>query len=617
MRKLKLLFETFDSGTKVGLNLAPDFARTLEQKLISLIRSCKTPKQLRQIQSQIISNGVDYQNHLISSHFLARCSELKQINYARQVFDQLPDRRYTSLWNVMSKGYLQNDVYNEVMVLFGDMMRENVKPNCYTLPVVLKSCCKLMALREGEEVHCLAVKNGFKSNTYVGTNLIELYSGGGHVGLAYRVFTEMVLRNVVSWTAMINGYVANGDLVSARRLFDLAPERDVVLWNRMVTSYMESGDMVEAKRLFDVMPGKDLMSFNTLLNGYANNGDVEGCEKLFDAMEGRNIFSWNGLIGGYARNERFVDVLGAFKRMLKETMVQPNDATLVNVLAACSKLGALEFGKWVHVYAESNGYKGNVYVCNGLIDMYAKCGLVERAIDVFKSMDKKDLISWNTIINALAVHGHGDDALSIFDEMKDFGEKPDGITFIGILCACSHMGLVKDGLDHFHSMISEYSIEPQIEHYGCVVDLLARNGLLEQAMEFVHKMPIKADSVIWTALLAASRVHKKIEFAEVSLRKLIEIDPKNPANYVMLSNIYGEARKWDELARLKVAVRDTGCKKIPGFSSIQTDDGIVEFYSFDERHSKTEEIYFALRGLTKMLRLSGCRTNEMELVQEM
>ncbi|KAL0380766.1 UNVERIFIED_CONTAM: putative pentatricopeptide repeat-containing protein [Sesamum angustifolium] len=137
----------------------------------------------------------------------------------------------------MSKGYLQNDLFNEVVVLFSDMMRENVKPNCYTLPVVLKSCCKLLALREGEEVHCIAVKNGFKSNTYVGTNLIELYSGGGRVGCAYRVFKEMVLRNVVSWTAMINGYVANADLVSARRLFDLAPERDVVLWNRMVTAY--------------------------------------------------------------------------------------------------------------------------------------------------------------------------------------------------------------------------------------------------------------------------------------------------------------------------------------------------------------------------------------------
>ncbi|KAL7132491.1 hypothetical protein ABFS83_12G077300 [Erythranthe nasuta] len=493
------------------------------------------------------------------------------------------------------------------------MRRENVKPNCYTLPVVLKSCCKAFALREGEQVHSVAIKTGFKSNTYVGTNLIEFYSGGGHVTRAYRVFTEMVLRNVVSWTAMINGYVANGDLVSAKRLFDLAPERDVVLWSRIVSAHAEAGDMVEAKRLFDLMPGKDLMSYNTLLNGYANNGDVEGFERIFKNMEERNIFSWNGLIGGYAHNGRFVEVLGAFKRMIRESDVQPNDATLVSVLAACARLGSLDFGKWVHKYAERSGCTGNVYVCNGLMDMYAKCGLVECSIDVFNSMDKKDLISWNTIINALAVHGHGADALEIFGEMKSSGEKPDGITFIGILCACSHMGLVKEGLDHFHSMRDEHSIEPQIEHYGCVVDLLARGGLLEQAFEFVRKMPMEADGVVWTALLAASRVHKKIEFAELSLKKLIEIDRENPANYVMLSNVYGEARKWEDVARLKVAMRDTGSKKVPGLSSIQTDDEIVEFYCFDERHSKTEEIYCALRGLTKLLRLCGYRADPTEL----
>ncbi|KAL2539704.1 Tetratricopeptide repeat (TPR)-like superfamily protein [Abeliophyllum distichum] len=583
------------------------------QRVILFIQSCKAFKQLQQIQTQIITNGLDHQNHLATSHFLSKCSELKQVIYTCKVFDQIPNRRITSLWNAMSKGYLQNDLNNEVVLLFRKMMRENVKPNCYTLPVVLKACGKFLALREWEEVHCVAVKSGFISNTYTGTTLIELYSGKGRVECAFRVFTEMVLRNVVAWTAMIQAYVANGDMVLARRLFNLAPERDVVMWNRMVSAYIEYGDMMEAKRLFDVMPGKDLMSWNTLLHGYANNGDLEGCERLFEQMQERNVFSWNGLIGAYSQNERYIEVLDAFKRMLRDTDVQPNDATLVNVLTACARLGALDLGKWVHVYAESTGYKQNLYVCNGLIDLYAKCGVVESAVHLFRSMDNKDLISWNTIINGLAVHGHGADALSLFNEMKNTGEKLDGITFIGILCACSHMGLVDDGLNYFHSMINEYSIEPRIEHYGCVVDLLARAGLLEQAVEFIKKMPIAADCVIWTTLLAASRIHKKIKFAELSLQKLIELDPKNPANYVMLSNIYGEARKWEDLARLKVAIRNTGSKKQPGCSSIATDDGIVEFYSFDERHSKTQEIYSALKGLMKLLRLSGCVPDLMEL----
>lgn len=512
----------------------------------------------------------------------------------------------------MSKGYLQNEAFSEVVLLFCDMMRENVYPNCYTLPVVLKSCCKLMALREGEEVHCTAVKNGFISNTYVGTNLIELYSGARRVACAYRAFTEMVDRNVVSWTAMINAYVVNGDLVSARKLFDLAPERDVVLWNRMVNVHIELGDMVEAKKLFDMMPRKDLMSYNTMLTGYAKNGDVESCEILFESMQEKNIFSWNGLIGAYANSRRFLQVLDAFNRMVKEINVQPNDVTLVHVLAACARLGDLDFGKRVHKYAQDNGYEGNVHVCNVLIDVYAKCGLVESAVDVFEGMEKKDLISWNTIINALAVHGHGGEALSIFTKMRNGGVKPDGITFIGILCACSHMRLVQEGLSYFHSMSKEYSVQPKIEHYGCVVDLLARGGLLDEAVEFVNNMPIKADCVIWTALLAASRTHKRIEFAELSLQKLIEIDPHNPANYVMLSNVYGEAGNLEARARLKVAMRDTGSKKVPGWSSIQTEDGgFAEFYCFDERHSKSEEIYLALRGLTELLRLSECKKTEL------
>ncbi|KAI3817357.1 hypothetical protein L1987_11147 [Smallanthus sonchifolius] len=322
--------------------------------------------------------------------------------------------------------------------------------------------------------------------------------GMGMAGYAYKVFSEITLRNVVTWTSMISG------------------------------------------KLFDVMPNQDLMSWNTLLNGYANNGDMEGCKKLFNEMPEKNLFSWNGLINGYAHNNRFIEVLDAFKMMLNESNVQPNDVTLVSVLSACSKLGALELGKWVHLYAVNNGYKENAYVGNSLIDMYAKCGVITSAVDVFMGMNKKDLISWNTVINGLAMHGHGPEALRIFHDMKNSKQKPDGITFIGVICACSHMGLVKDGFKYFNSMVDEYSIIPQIEHYGCMVDLQSRAGLIEEAVE------------------------------------------------------------WADLARSKVAMRNTGAKKSPGCSLIEVDDGVVEFYAFDERHLKTEEIYSALKSLIKL-----------------
>ncbi|RVX07137.1 Pentatricopeptide repeat-containing protein, chloroplastic [Vitis vinifera] len=366
---------------------------------------------------------------------------------------------------------------------------------------------------------------------------------------SYREVVFLFFQMKVAWTSMINGYILSADLVSARRLFDLAPERDVVLWNIMVSGYIEGGDM-----------------------GYATNGNVEALEGLFEEMPERNIFSWNALIGG---------------------------------VSACARLGALDLGKWVHVYAESSGLKGNVYVGNALMDMYAKCGIIENAISVFRGMDTKDLISWNTLIGGLAMHSRGADALNLFFQMKNAGQKPDGITFIGILCACTHMGLVEDGFAYFQSMADDYLIMPQIEHYGCMVDMLARAGRLEQAMAFVRKMPVEADGVIWAGLLGACRIYKNVELAELALQRLIELEPKNPANYVMLSNIYGDAGRWEDVARLKVAMRDTGFKKLPGCSLIEVNDAVVEFYSLDERHPQIEEIYGVLRGLVKVLRSFG------------
>ncbi|KAK4591915.1 hypothetical protein RGQ29_016400 [Quercus rubra] len=535
--------------------------------------------------------------------------------YARKMFDQIPDPPNIALWNAMFKGYAQNESYREVLVLFSNMKSLDVMPNCFTFPIVLKSCGKINTYVEGQEVQCVAIKGGFRANPFVGTTLIDMYADGGAVREAYKVFGEMVERNVVAWTSMISGYILCCDMVSARRLFDLAPERDVVLWNTMVSGYIELGDMVAARKLFDEMPNRDVMSWNTVLNGYANNGDVEVCERLFEEMPERNIFSWNGLIGGYARNRKFFEVMETFKRMLIEGNVLPNDATLVIVLSACSRLGALDLGKWVHAYAESNGYKGNLYIGNALIDMYAKCGIIENAADVFKSMSRKDLITWNTIINGIAMHGHGSDALNLFCEMKNAGETPDGITFIGILCACTHMGLVEDGFSYFQSMVDDYSIVPQIEHYGCMVDLFAQAGLLDQAIEFVRKMHMEADAVIWAALLGACGIYKNIELAEVAFDQLIKLEPKNPSNFIMLSNIYGDLGRWKDVARLKVAMRDTGLRKLPGCSLIEVNDSVVEFYSSDERHSEREKIYRALRGLTKSLRSSEYLPDLMELEQ--
>ncbi|XP_077243792.1 tetratricopeptide repeat (TPR)-like superfamily protein [Tasmannia lanceolata] len=524
--------------------------------------------------------------------------------YARQVFDRITDPNVV-LWNAMFKGYAENEFYRETLILFNQMKKRDIRPNGFTFPFVLKSCAKISASREGLEVHCFVIKSGFEENSFVGTTLIDMYSGGGDIRSAYQVFVEMPERNVVAWTAIIGGYISIGDVGSARHLFDGALERDIILWNTMVSGYVGSGDMISARRLFEEMPTRDLMCWNTILIGYANCADFDACERLFKEMPGKNVFSWNGLIGGYARNGWFFEVLGAFNRMLRESDVAPNDATLVTVLSACARLGALDLGKWVHVYAENNGLMGNVYVGNGLIDMYAKCGSIDNSINVFNSMSRRDLITWNAMIGGLAMHGHGTNALNFFDQMRNAGERPDGITFVGVLCACTHMGLVKDGFTYFRLMREDYSIEPQIEHYGCMVDLLGRAGLLSEAMDFIRKMPREADCVIWSALLGACRVYKDVSLAEFAVKQLIRLEPKNVANYVVLSNIYGEVGRWEDVARLKVVIREMGVRKLPGCSLVEVNDGVIEFYSSDKRHSQTEEIYEVLWRLTELSKLSG------------
>ncbi|TKY58938.1 Pentatricopeptide repeat-containing protein [Spatholobus suberectus] len=540
--------------------------------------------------------------------------------HARRVFDRTAQPN-SATWNAMFRGYSHAERHCDVVVLFAQMHRFGASPNCFTFPVVMKSCARASAVKEGEQVHCAAAKRGFMSNTFVGTALIHMYGSASNTGDAYRVFGEMRDKNVFAWTAIVAAHVACRDMVSARRLFGVAPQRDVVLWNTVVSGYIELGDMVAARALFDEMPNRDVMSWNTVLNGYANNDDVVSFEKLFEEMPERNVYSWNGLIGGYVRNGLYKEALESFKRMLMlveggdDDVVVPNDYTVVAVLSACSRLGDLEMGKWLHVYAESVGYEGNLFVGNALIDMYAKCGVIENAVDVFNGLDVKDIITWNTIINGIAMHGHGADALSLFEQMKSAGERPDGVTFVGILSACTHMGLVRDGFLHFQSMVDDYSIVPQIEHYGCMVDLLGRAGLIDQAVDFVRKMPMKPDAVIWAALLGACRIYKNVEIAELALQQLIELEPKNPANFVMLSNIYKDLGRWQDVARLKIAMRDTGFKKLPGCSVIGCNHSVVEFYSLDERHPATESIYRALQGLTILLRAHGYVPNLMDVAQ--
>ncbi|URE32714.1 Pentatricopeptide repeat-containing protein [Musa troglodytarum] len=407
-----------------------------------------------------------------------------------------------------------------------------------------------------------------------------------------------------------NGAGLHGDTVALFRRMrrrDVRPNRytfPLVIKSCTAVRATEEGEQAHGLAIKSGFEGNDF-AVPALIDMYSSVGAIGSARKVFSSMPAKNVVAWTAIVAAYLSNGD----LGSARSLFDQTTdrdghdVKPNEATLATVLSACSKLGALRRGRRIHVYAEANGLNTSVCVSNGLIDMYAKCGCIDDAVGVFDAMQRKDLVTWNSMIAGLAMHGRGADALQLFRQMKRAGERPDGITFVGALSACAHIGLVDDGLMHFRSMSEDYKLIPWVEHYGCVVDLLSRAGLLAEAVEFIWRMPMEPDCVIWSALLGACQVHRDVAVAELAMDRLGRLAPGDAANYVVLSNIYGAAGRWKDVARMKRIAREQSTEKTPGGSSIEVDSEVVEFLSSDTRHRQTWKIYWVLEGLTELSKL--------------
>lgn len=428
------------------------------------------------------------------------------------------------------------------VLLFSQMREFDVLPDSFTCSFVLKACVELKDVWSGRVVHGYVEKLGLKWNLVVMNMVVNLYSVCGEMGIAWLVFDKMSVRDVVSWNIVLNGLIRRGDVGEAIEVFRRMPERSVRSWTAMISGYVKWGMAKEAVELF---------------------GEME------------------------------------------ETGVSANEVTVVAVLAGCADLGDLDLGRRVHEYVNRSGFGRNVRVSNTLIDMYVKCGCLEDARRVFAGMQERTVFSWSAMIHGLAVHGRAEEAMSMFYKMVETDMKPNGVTFIGILHACSHMGLIEEGRKFFNTMSTEYGIVPEIEHYGCMVDLLSRAGLLQEAYEFISNMPMKPNAVVWGALLGGCRVHRNIDLAEEAIRHLHQLDPLNDGYYVVLSNIYAEMELWEEVARVRRLMKNQGVKKTPGWSSISIDGVIHEFVAGDETHPQAQDIFKRWEKLLGEMKLKG------------
>ncbi|XP_020182622.1 pentatricopeptide repeat-containing protein At4g21065-like [Aegilops tauschii subsp. strangulata] len=428
-------------------------------------------------------------------------------------------------------------------------------------------------------LHAVYIKLGFLAHTRVTNGFIQGYCATRRVTDARRVFDEMPRQDTVSFNSMIHGYAVSGDVASACRLFEQVPAPTPVTWTSMVAGLCRAGDVGSARRVFEKMPERDLVS-------------------------------WNAMISGHVGNRQPVEALCLFGRMMEEGFT-PNRGTVVSALSACASAGALETGKWVHVFVEKNRLRWDEFLGTALVDMYAKCGAVELALEVFTGLRARNTCTWNAMINGLAMNGYSAMALDMFRQMELDGRVvPDEVTFVGVLLACSHGGSVDAGREHFNMISNKYGIGLILEHYACMVDLLARSGHLQEAHKLITEMPMKPDVVIWRALLGGCRLHKNVKMAEIVIT---EMEATCSGDHVLLSNLYAAVGRWNGVEDVRRTMRSKGIEKIPGCSSVEMDGSIHEFISGDKSHPSYDDIHAKLIEIGGRMQQQGHVTETTEV----
>ncbi|XP_042497620.1 pentatricopeptide repeat-containing protein At5g66520-like [Macadamia integrifolia] len=506
------------------------------------LESCSTMAELKQFHSQMIRLGLSADNDAMGRIVkFSAISEFGDLNYAQKVFDGIPQPD-AFIYNTIIRGYLQAQLTRNCIQLYCQMLQASVIPNQFTFPPVVRSCCVHNAVEEGKQVHAHILKFGFLEDSFSQNNLIHMY-------------------------------------VNFHRL-------------------------EEAQRVFDKMPRRDIVSWTTLISGFSQLGFVDDAYKIFEQMPEKHSVSWNAMIAAYVQSNRFNEAFALFERMQAEK-VELDKFVAASMLSACTGFGALEQGEWIHQFIKSRGIELDPKLATTIIDMYCKCGCLEKAFEVFNGLSNKSISSWNCMIGGLAMHGKGNAAIKLFKEMERKNLVPDNITFLNILSACAHAGLVEEGRHYFHYMTEVYGLEPKMEHFGCMVDLLGRAGLLQEAKKLIDEMPVSPDAGVLGALLGACKIHGEIDLGEEIGKQVIELETHNSGRYVLLANLYANVGRWDDVASIRKLMNDRGVKKVPGISMIELEGAVNEFIAGGRTHPHAKQIYAKVDEMLESIRSAG------------
>lgn len=582
----------------------------------AILRSCVSLHLLElgeMLHAQIIIRGF-VSNLFVCTSLLTMYAKLGEIGSSFKVFSNVTDRNEVS-WNAMIAGFSENGLYSEAIDLFLVMIKEGYTLDVCSLVSVLKAVGMLGDALKGKLVHRFASEFHMQSNIHVGTALINMYAKCGALCDARSVFDSSFSGCELNmpWNAIIAAYSECGQIKDALELYIEMNGKNIEPDVYTFCSVLDAiADMKCLKLLREVHAmvlktgycSTVLSVENAVADAYSKCNSLEDVRKVFDRMEQRDLTSWTTVVGAYCNINALQEAVTIYSQMRIEGH-RPNQFTISTILNSCAGNCQLELGQQLHGFICKCGLDTDDYINGSLIDMYAKCGSIKEARKAFDLVPVSDVVSWTAVIYGYALHGCVAHALELFWRMQKLNVRANAVTFLCLLSACSHAGMVEEGLKLLWSMKRQFGLEPEMEHYACVVDIFGRAGHLNEAFSFVNSMPIKPDEMVWETLLAACRIHGNVALGETAANKILSLRPEYSAAHVLLSNTYMEHGNIRDGLQLRMEMKQHGIKKEPGYSSISLKGAVHKFYAGDQDHPQKNEMYTMLAQLKKMIKAFG------------